>query len=44
LQLANPFCGSTLNLQWLNLTCVGGVIDEIIFASYGTPSGSFCNW
>ncbi|XP_065832516.1 uncharacterized protein [Oscarella lobularis] len=38
----NPFCGSILNLDTLQLECTtpGAVISKIDFASYGTPSGS----
>lgn len=42
----NPFCGSTLNLSNLNLACFtpGATIKDILFASYGTPSGSCPSW
>ena len=40
--LATPFCGDVLNLENITLTCPpgSGVISEINFASYGTPTGS----
>ena len=42
--LSSPFCGSVLNLQPLSLACATGVIADIQFASYGTPSGSCGSW
>jgi hypothetical protein len=41
---ASPFCGSIINLSDLTLTCPQGVISEIIFADYGTPTGSCGSW
>jgi hypothetical protein len=40
----NPFCGSILNLQDLTLTCVNGTINNVSFASYGTPIGACPSW
>jgi hypothetical protein len=41
---SNPFCGSTINLSNLTLTCTTGVINKIQFASYGTPTGTCGNY
>ncbi len=43
---ANPFCGSITNLQDLSLACTdaGATIDNIVFASYGTPTGTCGNY
>jgi len=42
----NPFCGDIINLANLNLECLDptAVIDQIQFASYGTPTGSCGNY
>jgi hypothetical protein len=39
---ADPFCGTVLNLETLNLQCVEptATISQIQFASYGTPTGT----
>jgi Galactose binding lectin domain len=41
---SNPFCGSIINNADLSLACVdpGSTINNILFASYGTPTGSTC--
>ena len=43
---SNPFCGSVPNLSNLGLACSdpGAAIDQIVFASYGTPTGSCPSW
>jgi hypothetical protein len=43
---SNPFCAAYTqrNVVELALGCVNGVIDQIEFASYGTPSGSCPNY
>jgi hypothetical protein len=43
---SNPFCGSVLNLTPLTLTCSdpGAVINDLLFVSYGTPTGSCGTW
>jgi hypothetical protein len=43
---SNPFCGSILNLDTLTLTCAdaGSTINSILFASYGTPTGTCPSW
>jgi len=41
---ASPFCGSVLNLQPLSLYCATGVISSILFADYGTPTGTCGSW
>lgn len=38
--LSSPFCGTTINLANLTLTCTTGVIDAITFADYGTETGT----
>ena len=40
----SPFCGSVLNLDTLQLFCQSGVINAILFASYGTPTGACGSW
>lgn len=41
----NPFCGSILNLDTLLLQCAGnGTINDVSFASYGTPTGACPAW
>jgi len=37
--LSSPFCGSVINLDTLFLFCASGLIDQILYADYGTPSG-----
>jgi hypothetical protein len=43
---ANPFCGQSRmrNTVTLTLTCVAGVIDELPFAAFGTPTGACPNF
>lgn len=43
---ADPFCGSILNLQTLQLQCTDptATIEKIVYASYGTNEGSCPNW
>lgn len=42
----NPFCAfsTARNVVSVTLVCETGVIDDILFASYGTPSGSCPNF
>jgi hypothetical protein len=42
---SNPFCAfaTERNAVSLTLMCEQGVIDEILFASYGLPTGSCPN-
>lgn len=39
---SNPFCGAVTrrNAFSLDLVCEAGVVDDILFAAYGTPTGS----
>jgi len=42
---ANPFCGKVLNLASLPLQCVDPTATlSIVFADYGTPTGSCGSW
>ena len=38
--LSSPFCADEINLSTLTMYCATGVIDAIVFASYGTPTGA----
>jgi hypothetical protein len=42
--LSSPFCGSVINLDTLSLFCASGLIDQILYADYGTPSGDCGTW
>lgn len=42
--LSSPFCADEINLGVLSMACPQGVISNILFASYGTPSGSCGSW
>jgi hypothetical protein len=42
--LSSPFCADEPNLAVLEMFCATGVIDKILFASYGTPTGSCGSW
>lgn len=43
---ASPFCANVANLSNMSLVCPeqGAVIDKVVIASYGTPSGSCGSW
>ena len=42
--LASPFCADVINLASMSMFCATGVINDIVFASYGTPMGSCGTW
>ena len=42
--LSSPFCAEVLNLDTFSIFCAEGVVDKILFASYGTPTGSCGSW
>ena len=42
--MSSPFCADEPNLSVLSMACPQGVISDIIFASYGTPTGSCGTW
>jgi hypothetical protein len=42
--LSSPFCADEINLSTLTMFCATGVINNILFASYGTPSGTCGSW
>ena len=42
--LSSPFCADEPNLAVLSMGCPQGVISDILFASYGTPTGACGSW
>ena len=45
--LASPFCAAVANTDSpdvMSMACPSGVINEILFAAYGTPTGSCGSW
>ena len=42
--ISSPFCAEQINLSTLKMYCATGIINNITFADYGTPTGTCGSW